>query len=848
MWISYSDSEVNRFHPICEKALNLALKIIGKDEQYRIIHHQNTGTLEMDFVVQNISTGKYLCVVEVKRTPTDVQSARYQFQAMSYVQMNAEQSEQPFYIVTNLEYAISFRYDVTRPRVFQQMLKPGLSHIGSFEKDEEECFVNKLAEYFSVRLTNCINNSYMYLITLEEFAFHMEKIKDKPKQWKTHLAVLLYEYIRGAFAFVKRDELKDIRLFHNNVARICREAARINFKDIFNYSDETFDNTANIDSASLVNLYDLGNQNVSGDAIAGILHAIVSAGHEHIGEVPTDLELARVVTELAKDSSGSLLSTDIVCDPAAGSGNLISAAILTYNLLPTQILANDINRQLLELLSLRIGLNYVNTVSIENSPSIYNYNIAELEATFFNNVKVVVMNPPFVAGINSIEKKDVLYRRIKKLTGDEAQTNIGQMPLEAVFLELLIELLQPGTTVSCVFPKTHLMARGIEAKNIRNLLLTKFGLHSIFTYPGDEIFNDVIKDTCILVGKVKQISENVRIISSYDKIPDIDIQRFTQVLHNNISDQFSAIMPGLVAKKISMQNLMEDINDGWRMLNSEMVEAIEFVKKYFQKSDKFGMLVKPKYSLKRGKSGNNGGSDLIFFTSRDDLYKQFTEHNLVFSVGMRNAKLDSLDIGLGDSKFLNVLENSTDIIEDIVNIYNDLPGREGRQQRKKKTLDEWKKILRQESNSQFPANSVLLPRAIRTTGRVYLSRSPVFVSTNFVVCSLSSVDEAILLSTWMSTIFYQLICEVSSKDQEGMRKMEISDIEKTYIPIFDNISQKTKNELIIEYASIEFLNLASPQIRTVDKIWANELFGENAEDVLVIAKRILEYLVNRRNP
>ena len=30
MWISYSDSEVNRFHPVCEKALNLALLLLEK--------------------------------------------------------------------------------------------------------------------------------------------------------------------------------------------------------------------------------------------------------------------------------------------------------------------------------------------------------------------------------------------------------------------------------------------------------------------------------------------------------------------------------------------------------------------------------------------------------------------------------------------------------------------------------------------------------------------------------------------------------------------------------------------------------------------------------------------------
>ena len=117
MWISYSDSEVNSFHPVCERALKYALKLHGLDKDYIAKHHQTTGSLEMDYVIQNVKTGKYLCVVEVKRTPADIHSARYQFQAMSYVQMNSGQNEKPFYILTNLEYAFSFRYDPARPSI-----------------------------------------------------------------------------------------------------------------------------------------------------------------------------------------------------------------------------------------------------------------------------------------------------------------------------------------------------------------------------------------------------------------------------------------------------------------------------------------------------------------------------------------------------------------------------------------------------------------------------------------------------------------------------------------------------------------------------------------------------------
>ena len=298
MWISYSDSEVNVFHPICEKALNRALELMGKEKTYRVIHHQYTGALEMDYCVQNIKTGKYLCVVEVKRTPSDVHSSRYQFQAMSYVQMNSGNNEKPFYILTNLECAFAFRYDSKRPRVFQQMLKPGLTTIGFFKDYEQDVFEIHLAEYFKKMLSDFCDDKYDYLVTLGEFAKHMEMIKDNPKRWKSHLAVLLYEYIRGSFTCINRNDLKDVRLFKENVEKICNEAIRVNFKDIFNYSLDNFEDRAVIDNDTLVDIFDFGNQNVTGDSVSGLLHQIVSEGHEHDGEVPTDLALPICVPNL----------------------------------------------------------------------------------------------------------------------------------------------------------------------------------------------------------------------------------------------------------------------------------------------------------------------------------------------------------------------------------------------------------------------------------------------------------------------------------------------------------------------------------------------------------------------
>lgn len=847
MWISYSDSEVNKFHPICERALNYALHLLGKENEYRVVHHQYTGALEMDYVIQNINTGKYLCVVEVKRTPADVHSARYQFQAMSYVQMNANESEKPFYILTNLEFAFAFRYDSSRPRVFQQMLKPGLETIGSFVDDDEEPFVNKLAEYFKDKISDYCSDTYDYLVTLEEFALHMEQVKGNSKRWKTHLALLLYEYIRGSFSFLNRNDLPDIRIFHNNIARICNEAARVNFKDIFEYRQELFEQNTAVDNSTLINLYDFGRQNVSGDSVSGILHQIVSAGHEHEGEVPTDLELGRIVAELSKYINGELEPNDLLCDPAAGSGNLISSAVDVFGLRATQILVNDSNARLLELLSLRLGLNFARTICRGNSPTISNENIADLDRGFFENVKIVVMNPPFVAGINCVERKQDLYRKIRSLSGESAITQSGQMPLEAVFLELITHLVEPGTTIACIFPKTHLTARGNDAQLIRRVLINNLGLKLVFTYPGEEIFDEVTKDTCVLVGTAMRRNDVVEVLSSYDKIPDIDTHRFEQSLTHDFTDNFTQIMPGVVARKILEQELINGIADGWRSLNSEMVEAISFVKEYLEHSPLIKTLYECEYTVKRGTAGNNGGSDLIFLNPRGDFNDRFENERLTTKIGMRNAKLDTFQVVDGDSRFLDISINDEQLIDEIIDEYIQLPVRDGRQQRQTKTKEQLQKILENESRHGFRANSVLIPRAIRKTGRVYFVNDQVFVSTNFVVCTLPTYEKALLLSTWVSTVFYQLVCEVSSKDQEGMRKMEVGDINLTLIPDFDIVPAEKLALLEAEKNTLTFVDLQNPEIRNVDEIWAEILFGENATEILEQATRLLGFLANLRN-
>ena len=336
----------------------------------------------------------------------------------------------------------------------------------------------------------------------------------------------------------------------------------------------------------LADIYKYGNVNISGDAIADALHNMVSEDKHHEGEVATDLELASLAAVLAKVSNGALANGKKICDPAAGSGNLICSSINIFNAEPNQLIANDINPKLIELLSLRLGLSFPKVIAKPNVAQITTEDIVNLNKSDFKDVDVVLLNPPFVAGINCVNRKVPFYNKIKSLKGSEAITKVGQMNLGAVFLETVCHLVNVGTTIVCIFPKAHLTERGEEAVAFRRMLLNLFGLHTIFNYPAEGLFDSVTEEKCIYVGKVLQKTKEVLVYSSDVKVADIDLHALQSVTSGYCRKDFATVFPGVEARVFDWSELDTAVEDGWRMVCSEMSEAIEFANKSFWMNDK----------------------------------------------------------------------------------------------------------------------------------------------------------------------------------------------------------------------------------------------------------------------
>ena len=840
MWINYSDSEVRKFHPICSEALNKALRILDIENFYSVEHHEMFGTIEADFVIKNRTSGRYLCVIEVKRTLSDVQSTRYQYQAMSYVQSAGTKMEKPFYMITNLEYSYCFRFDPNKSSNLQQMMEPGLIKCAKFEELDEEEFIDRLSNIYAEYLKKFIDNQYRYIVSIDKVLELIEDSKRDILTWRTNIAILAYEYIRGAFESVGRNDLKNIHLFLNDAYSICEDASLIDFSPIFKYDRTEINRRYDIDNDVLNQIYNFGKQNINGEVIANMIHQIVSRGHEDIGEVPTDIELAYYISYIAKIYNDNK-KIRVVCDPAAGSGSLIGAAINVLNLAPIQVKANDINEKLLQVLSIRLGLSFVDTINLQNTVNITNKDISSIEKDYFNNVDILLMNPPYVSGIREgcREKKEMMARRIYNLSNRESITNVGQIGLECVFTELISTFIKDGTICACIIPKQYLFGIGRDSIEFRKFIINEFGLKAVFIYPSASVFRDVIKDTVVIVGE-KGTKENViTSINSMINIQDLDANEFIQMVQDNYYEvQENNIKEELTQNNISIKNItrerfIEDVNDGWNFLSLESIEKENYIKEL----NNTNKLIRIENSelfdkMSRGRAGNSGGSDLIF--AKEKGKKSIN--------AVRNAKLENCLINIGDSYFELDESEMKQNIKKYINIQN---LKIGRQNKKSKNEEQLESICKEARNS-IVENSILIPRNLRKHGTIYYTIEKCLVSTNFMMIENLSEEKLIEITSWMRTSFYQCICEIYAKPQEGTRKLEKEEISKTLIPYNVELTSDEIELLKKLLAEEAFIELDNPNISELDKFWAKKIFEDNYEEKLITTNRLLRLLASLR--
>lgn len=846
-WLSETDMEVASFHPVCARALEEALVMLGLDVKYQIEHHRYVGSLEMDLVISNKVTRKILCVIEVKRTIPAVYSSRYQYQAMNYVQsLRDAEKESNYYILTNLECSCLFLYTAQRQNVYDQLIQPGYIFTHRFEDVDEATFRKTLAIHFRDLLQRVLNKDTNYLLSFSNFATIVKETMPSLLAWNSSLAFMFYEYIRGSFSQIGRNELYDIKSFRNDIFAICKEASRINFKGIFGFEENDYDSHYKPKDMVLGDLYKLGKNYKDAELICNVMHQVISSGHTHEGEVPTDIELAQTLLSLIKTFVPSIPEGQNITDPAAGSGTLLSAAALAYpTIAPSQIQANDINEKLLQLLSLRMGLNFASIISKKNSPRICTSNISYLDKSFFDDTRVIVLNPPYLSAVaeGCADRKGDLSRRIRELTGNPSKTNTGQAPLECPFIELVTNLVKPGTVIACIIPNTHLSALGNQNVEFRKFLLNEFGLSMIFNYPQTNLFDDVAQNTSIFIGQAFKPQEKIKFIQSNSLVSEIIQDTIPQAV-SMLQDSPAPIelVDGLVGCFVPHDVLRNKVSNGWMFLDPVIGNVHSFVNEHIiGNTNLFRNISDAGYGdMSRGRVGNSGGSDLLYISSKVGFLDECPEEvHEALKPGLRNSDYGNYIVGNGDQQFFDIRNVDEGIVKEVIHTYLTKYETTQKQAKKTKTVNEWYAILKKESKHFVPVNSVLVPRGTRRLASTYITNKSTYLSTNLVCIETSSFKDARILSSWMSSIFYQLQLEIYCKNQGGMRKLEIENILKTYVPKVSLLSEKDM-ELILCTDIDDFYDLKKPEIREIDKVWAKIMIQN--DDVDIFLDNALRYL------
>lgn len=896
----YHDDEVKVFHPLCEHALHAALKQLGLDQEFEVKHHEMIGTLEADFALIRKSTKKYVLFVEVKRTAAAVSSTRYRIQAQSYVQEARSAVEKPYYAITNLEVLDLFKYDASRLSVAQQIIEPSPLRIGTFA-DDPSAFMRSLVHAFEQMISIAVQDLGTYKELTGSFIPLLESHKANQAKWHQSLIVAGYEYIRGVLKGSKREmPWRSAFNYKNRPGKLIENMQALNFHSLsqpplpLSKDDELWN------TAMLEDLEELGQKTMSGDEMAELVHSIAVSGREHEGLVPTDLELAQVLSVLSRHVLGrDLHEHEVICDPAAGSGNLLSAGKFGFeNLQPKQLWANDKEPLFAELLSIRLGLMFPTVIAPDNSPKVTVQDAITLERADFEPVKVVLMNPPYVSGVKDPVTKRKVAARIHDLNGQMSLTNIGQVGIEAPFVEMINSLVPEGTVISVVLPKQYLTTPGREASAFRSFLLHEFGLQLIFLYPRSGIFQDVIKDTVVLIGRKPAEADiyarrtqgiapaKVQVIKSELPLAHLNLAKLKMSLATLKQGKAAASVPsdqatntavglpseqatnpavslayGVDLREIAVKELDQKREAGWRNLTVIGEQSEAWIRQTLVPLSK---KISERHMLKRGRIGNAGASDLLFINTNAKLWDRIqgiVPADWLYPALRTVKEIDYAQMNAATTsvRFLAPCDQAFqagtveyDILEEILDHYLVLQAEavgQAKQRKKEKTKEELRKIIDKERKKVTPSHTILIPRNIRRFARAFITTEDAYISTNVIEVSGGTVEERQLTHSWLLSVFAQLQFEAMAKDQEGARKLEENSIGELLIPNTDQADQATVDEWIASAASrTEFLDLCEPKSSDLDVKWAKWIDHQAPAAVLNQAVQLLEERVRERYP
>lgn len=852
----YNDDEVRVFHPLYQNVFS-SLIVDNKVllDNYELIHHPKLPTGRIpDFILRNKYTKRTVLISELKRTKSDVFNYNFTQQVYGYAQDLKDNMEKNFYLLTNIELINLFKYDEKRQNALNQLLKDSPIKVAEFNTSDLDSLQKKLRTSLENILDNILSEQNIeWKVGLSQLSDCLRETFEDKSSWES---VIYQPFIFYLFSFLVKQSLisyEDAIDCINNPDKLNSYLnSKVKYLNLSDFtSSEESDNELN--NAS----FNSGSEFEYGEDLAYIIQDIVmsKSSRETIGTMaPTDSELCLLLNFLAKNITTEELQEDqIIIDPSAGVGNILAETKKVFkNIKSNQIWANEIDFHFKEALFIRLFLNYYDPSSIDQ-PIITISDIKDLKKNEFENVKIVISNPPFGRRANeqNVETIKALSDNIESITGQSVQLNFDNLGLECSHLEFIWSLLKDDSSYITIFPTRYLISVSKGSEEFRKFLINKFGVNTIIQYPHNSIFADVQKTTLILCGIKNKKANSIKFVNIQKPFEEINYDEFEKILNFNTNDERVNV------KDVSTVDLENDISSGWKkhfykttfkdILGDEKVKLVSIDEDF-----KF---------LPRGNAGNKGISDLIFPDINNKIVKKYIDlipgkykylgirHSTNIPLFINPANYSKLAIKL-DEKLTTKNKNN---LKKLFEIFDQkIINKNGVQYKKAKTTQEKFNIL--ESSSLYSANTLVIPRAIRKEAGISMLEDNTILSTNFVPIfpKLDNSEISLLTLSWLVSVFGQVQFEEVSNNEDGLRKIEINNVKKLLIPEYNKMDKNTKEKIVnilIENANTlikDFSKPQTPQLNALDVTWAVYLFGNDYDAKLNDITNLLEILVDNR--
>ncbi len=859
----YWDDEVRVFHPFFEEVLNSTLSKMGLHEELEIVHHWTVKGFSgiIDFAICNKKSKKVLLPIEVKKTVVDLKALGRR-QARGYLEALGIYRGSDYYLATNLEHIELFRDTPNRVLTMAQLLNLSESYVGDLKSSDFDNFRKSLEKSLRQVLELVRGNDGSdYASNISGLLHALETSVEDLESWHQAQSFYAFDYIRGALGvdcfFKKNVEGWPIAdSFVSSPGAMKDLVSKIDFDLLFEKRPNGRFNDVEIAQIT-AGAFEAGQSEDLAEDLAGVVNEIAYSIKGIPGVVETTPNLADLlVAQLSMVVGPELDSKLKVLEPGCGSGNLIVALKKYYeSLTARQIFGVEKQEIFREVLSLRVGLHFKDSLRNGEKPNLSIRTLESIEVNECKDVGLVIMNPPFIRGIDSVKERRKISDLIFKISKTKSVLTGEQLGYECGYLELLMNLVPDQTVIASIFPKNAMLRP--DSSELRAYLVNVFGLKQIVLYKDNNLFGSVQKSTVILIGKKGSKSENIEVYNYTEDLENFDFQKFKKMRTKR--NQYIQTLGSVI--EISTEELLESADSGWKGLLSGVESEYEVCLNKILKCSEFSTIGR-NHKLYRGAIGNKGASEFLFNPriprNKSLINKPFKWEKIPNSwilPAIKNSDSAPREITKqsGESAIhfpeVHQIQNTDNSI-----FANYLQGNfgsdksksgSGSQRKAEKSVEDLFRIL--EVSRPINGPVVLIPRGQRAAAQIsFSSEKELMVSTNFFIAECKSRVEAIILASWLLTIFGQVQLEHSGIDQEGMRKLEKFQIENCLIPKGINFTKLELEELekvLLESSPLLFKAIVP---REIDRIWARKLAPDNYEDLILSTEKTLKVMCNQR--